>query len=185
MKRILLFIVSLLLANCTAKSDKKIDKENIRFATSADSRLYFKNVRQIYYDRENQENTKLEIFRFAKRNKSTDSPIINVALVNNWRYDEAYVIIEPSAYLTDLNEIKVFWQDKSDTNANGTYQFAFGSKENHFRFATQLYESILARHVLLIEDTTGKPVKLFGTETDRDNFRKTMADYYRLVNVYY
>lgn len=185
MKRILLFIVTILLAHCTVKSDKKIDKENIKFSTTADSRLYFKNVRQIYYDIENQENTRLEIFRFGKRNKSVNKPVVNVALVNNWRYDEAYVIVEPNAYLNNNKQIKIVWHQKADTTARGNYIFDFGSKENHFRFATQLYESILSGHTLLLEDSAGKSTPLFHTETDRENFRKIMVDYYRLVNVYY
>jgi hypothetical protein len=185
MKRILIFIVATILVSCTIKSEKKIDKENVTFSTTADSRLYFKNVRQIYYDREDQENTKLEVFRFGKRNRSTQLPVINLALVNNWRYDEAYVLIEPNAYFDNADQIEVNWQAKADTTANGTYVFKFGSKENHFRFATQLYESILAQHILQLQDSTGKPVNLFQSEADRDNFRKTMVDYYRLVNKYY
>jgi hypothetical protein len=185
MKRILIFIVAIVLVSCGIKSEKKIDTDNVTFTTTADSRLYFKNVRQIYYDRENQENTRLEIFRFGKRNQSTAVPVLNVALVNNWRYDEAYVLIEPNAYFDNADQIKVDWQSKADTIASGTYVFAFGSKENHFRFATQLYESILAKHTLQLRDSTGKIINLFQTEADRDNFRKAMVDYYRLVNKYY
>lgn len=185
MKRILIFIVAAILVSCSVKSEKKIDTDNVTFTTTADSRLYFKNVRQIYYDREDQENTRLEIFRFGKRNTSTTVPVVNVALVNNWRYDEAYVIIEPNAYFDEVNRIAVNWQSTTDSSTKGTYVFAFGSKENHFRFATQLYESILAKHTLQLQDSTGKPVNLFYTETDRDNFRKAMVDYYRLVNKYY
>ncbi|QHT67208.1 hypothetical protein GXP67_11420 [Rhodocytophaga rosea] len=185
MKRILIFIVAVMLVSCSVKSEKKIDTNNVTFTTTADSRLYFKNVRQIYYDREDQQNTKLEIFRFGKRNKSATVPVINVALVNNWRYDEAYVIIEPNAYLDTASQIEVFWQEKAKPDAKGTYVFAFGSKENHFRFATQLYESILAKHTLQLQDSTGKLLNLFQTETDRENFRKAMVDYYRLVNKYY
>jgi hypothetical protein len=183
MKRILIFIVAVVLVSCSVKSEKKIDTDNVTFTTTADSRLYFKNVRQIYYDREDQQNTKLEIFRFGKRNQSSAVPVINIALVNNWRYDEAYVIIEPNAYFDNADQIKINWQSKADTT--GTYVFAFGSKENHFRFANQLYESILAKHTLQLQDSTGKPVNLFQTETDRDNFRNNMVDYYRLVNKYY
>jgi hypothetical protein len=128
MKRILIFIVAIVLTGCNVKSDKKIDKDNATFSTTADSRLYFKNVRQIYYDREDQENTRLEVFRFGKRNQSAKVPVINIALVNNWRYDEAYVLIEPNAYFDDFDRIEVAWQAEADTMARGTYVLHLAAK---------------------------------------------------------
>jgi hypothetical protein len=184
MKRILIFIVSIFITSCNVKSEKKIDKENVKFATTSDSRLYFKNVRQIYYDKENQEHTKMEIYRFGKRNLSQQVPVLNVALVHNWRYDEAYVIIEPNSYFDNVTQIEVEWQNPSNKQS-GVYRFSFGSKENHYKFATEIYQSILAKHKLLVYNTSKQWVNLFASEADRDNFRKTMVDYYRLVNLYY
>ncbi len=182
MKRILLFIVTLGIFSCNANVDKKVDQNGANFKTSADSRLYFKNVRQIYYDRETPENTKLEVFRFGKRNQQTDKPIINVALVNNWMHDEAYVIVEPSEYFEDISPIEVEWQD-SGKKISGVYRFTLGPKENHFKFATEIYQSILAKHKLLVFNKDKRWESLFQSEADKDNFRKTMRDYYRLVNL--
>jgi hypothetical protein len=54
MKRIPLFIVALLLISCNISPEKKVNQDLAKFTTSADSRLFFKNVRQIYYDRKDQ-----------------------------------------------------------------------------------------------------------------------------------
>lgn len=182
MKRIFIFIVALAFS-CNFNNGKKIDKDHAKFSTTADSRLFFKNVRQIYYNKEIKENTKLEVFRFSKRNLTQHMPAINLALVNNWMYDEAYVLIEPNSYFDGADTIEVEWTDKPGKQS-GVYRFSLGSKETHFKFASQIYESILSKHRLLVYNQEKQWVNLFQTETDKDNFRKTMVDYYRLVNLY-
>jgi len=182
MKRIPLFIVALLIVACNVTPEKRVDQNQAKFRTSADSRLFFKNVRQIYYEHEVPANTKLEVYRFGKRNLAADKPVINVALVNNWLYDEAYVIIEPSAYFDNMSSIEVEWQD-AVSKQSGVYRFNFGPKDNHFKFASEIYQSVLAKHKLLVYTPDKQWVELFQSEADRDNFRKTMKDFYRLVNL--
>lgn len=182
MKRIRMGIVAIFLVACgTTGSEKKVDKNQATFRTTADSRLYFRNVRQIYYDKEIQPNTRLELYRFGKRNKSQDRPVINVLIANNWLHDEAYLLIEPNSYFENPQTIEITWQDTKNQQS-GTYTFAPGSKEDHFRFVTALYQSILAGHQLMVKDKNGNPAPLFTSEGDRDNFRKTVKDYFRLVN---
>lgn len=182
MKRIFIFIVAIAFS-CNLDSGKKIEKDNAKFSTTADSRLFFKNVRQIYYYKEIKENTKLEVYRFGRRNVAQNLPVINLALVNNWSYDEAYVLVEPGPYFDNMDRIEVEWTDKANKQS-GVYRFAFGSKESHFKFASEIYESIKAKHQLLVYNQEKQWVNLFQSETDKDNFRKTMVDYYRLVNLY-
>jgi hypothetical protein len=182
MKRIALIIVALVVCSCNLTPEKKVDQNEAKFSTSTDSRLFFKNVRQIYYDLEIPENTKLEVYRFGKRNLTPDKPILNVALVNNWLHDQAYVIVEPNAYFDNMSSIEVEWQDDV-SKQSGVYRFNFGPKDTHFKFASEIYQSILAKHKLLVFNSDKQWVDLFQSETDRDNFRKTMKDYYRLVNL--
>lgn len=182
MKRILLFIVAIFLSACNLTPEKRVDQNQAKFSTTADSRLFFKNVRQIYYDREIPKNTKLEVYRFGKRSLASDKPVINIALVNNWMYDEAYVIMEPNGYFDNMSSIEVEWQD-TVSKQSGVYRFTYGPKDTHFTFASEIYQSVLAGHKLQVLNEDKQWVNLFQTETDRDNFRKTMKDFYRLVNL--
>jgi hypothetical protein len=182
MKRIPLFIVALLLYACQLSPEKRVDQNQAKFSTTADSRLFFKNVRQIYYDREIPENTKLEVYRFGKRSLTPDKPVINVALVNNWLHDEAYVIVEPNGYFDNMSSIEVEWQDDV-SRQSGVYRFTYGPKDTHFKFASEIYQSVLAKHKLQVLNPDKQWVDLFQTDVDRDNFRKTMKDFYRLVNL--
>jgi hypothetical protein len=183
MKRyIFLAVLALYFSACNPQAEKKVAREQAKYTTTADSKIYFKNVRQYYYDREVPPNTKLEVFRFSSRNKSAEQPVINVSIVNNWMYDEAYVLLEPGPYFEESDTITVLWTDAAETQS-GEYAFTFGSKEMHFRFAAELYGSIQAGHSLQVRGKDGDWLPLFANRTDQDNFRKTMVDFYRLVNL--
>lgn len=49
-RSILLFLLTLLLSGCKIDRDKKVDREKFQFKIGADANLFFRNVRQIYYD---------------------------------------------------------------------------------------------------------------------------------------
>jgi hypothetical protein len=121
------------------------------------------------------------VYRIKDRVEAEDEPMLNLSIVVNWRYDEAYVLTEPNAYLRQLDTIRVMWQDTIRDDA-GIYEFSQGNKERHFRFATQLYRSIGAEHKLhLLKE--GEKIDFLHSGDAREAFRKTMYDYYRLVDL--
>jgi hypothetical protein len=152
-----------------------------KFKTTASSLLFFKNVRQLYYDRESNEASKLELYRIGERKLNPNQPVINLIIVNNWRHDECYILLETNAFLTGSDSLRVNWTDQQ-TGGSGEYIFPNGDKRTHFRFAAELYASLQAGHRLALRtDTASYP--LMATDELREPFRKTMLDYFRLVGL--
>ena len=181
--KILLFLVMLgSLAACNLDKDTQVDDKKAKFTTSDPSELFFKNVRQIYYDQEEMAAAKLNVFRLGDRSQAEDYPVINLAIASNWRYDEAYLLVEPNAYLEELDSIRVTWKDPANQH-EGTYRWARGNKEAQFTFASQLYRSVQRGHQLYVTNARGEQEKLLDRYDDREAFRKTMFDYYRLVDL--
>lgn len=81
---------ALFLSACNPNKNTRVNPESLTFQTTDSSKLFFKNVRSNYYDLEELSEAQLEVYRFKKRLKQEDVPVIQLALVNNWRYDEAY-----------------------------------------------------------------------------------------------
>jgi len=161
--------------------NKKIDPAKVQFTTTASSLLFFKNVRQLYYDRQVQQAAKLDLYRIGERKLDPSKPILNLIIVNNWRYDETYILLEPNAFFTDSDSLRVAWQNQK-TGQSGEYIFPNGDKKTHFKFAAELYGSIQDGHQLTLQtDTATYPI--LATEAHREPFRKTMIDYLRLVGV--
>lgn len=173
----LLLLSSVLLA-CNPDKNRKVDQATISFKTNDASKLFFKNLRQSYYDKEEMEAAKLEIYRLRKRNQSLKHPVVNLAIVNNWRFDEAYLLLEPNGLLS-LDSLAITWKNP-ETTTNGVISFKGGNKKAIVKFADQIYDQIQqgSEFSVLLE---GKAWDILKSSEDREAFRITMMDYYRLV----
>lgn len=166
--------------SCNADYQKKIEVEKSKFSTSDASEIFFKNVRQGYYDRDEMREAKLNVYRIQERNINSEYPNLFLAIVINWRYDEAYILLEPNDFVPE-NEIKIKWMSQ-DSLQQGDYVFHYDDKASHFTFASQIYSSLTSDHDLfLILDNENIPI--LEKEQDRVAFKKTMKDYYRLVDL--
>lgn len=179
---ILVSLGILLFFSCNPDKAKRVSSEESKFSTSDASELFFRNVRQLYYDKTIMKDVKLDIYRIKDQNKHEDQPVLNLSIVINWRYDEAYLLTEPNRYLQQLDTLKVLWQDTT-THLQGHYYFYNGSKEEHFKFAAQLYQSILDEHQLYLIKGNDEKVKFLTDKKSREAFRKTVFDYLRLVDL--
>lgn len=176
---LLLFIF---LSSCRIDGNDKVDQEELNFKTTDDSEIFFKNVRQLYYDLEEMQAANLNVYRIKERSVSADYPVINLAIVWNWLKDEAYILIEPNETLIEEDPIVVQWKIP-DTGESGSLEYSPGNTMVQLSFATELYNGILNNHTF---ETTvnGLRKPLLDIHKDREAFRKTMADYFRLTRTF-
>lgn len=124
------------------------------------------------------EAARLEVYRLKKRVRTTERPVINLAIVNNWRFDEAYLLLEPNELLV-LDQLSINWLSET-TGERGKVSFENGNKNSIVRFADQVYALIQQDSKLTV--TLGeKSMGILENAEDREAFRITMVDYYRLV----
>ena len=167
---------------CHPGKNKKIDISEPKFSTSDASELFFKNVRQSYYDKTEMKEAKLDVYRIKERMKPAAYPLLQPAIVVNWRYDEAYLLLEPNALLQGLDSVKIIWEDTVG-NKKGYYVFTNGNKTDHYRLATSIYNSIQDRQQLYIVGKDNSKLEFLHKTSEREAFRKTLFDYYRLVDL--
>lgn len=182
MKRLsALIIVLLALSACNPVKDKKVDQTTIGFKTDESSKLFFKNVRRSYYDMEVMEEAKLEIYRLKKRVKESDESVLNISIVNNWRYDEAYILLEPNSAVGSLTDLQITWENQSGNS--GEIRLEGGNKKNQLDFAAEIYEQLQnGSQFYIVKD--GEKLPLLNDSKSREAFRITMFDYFRLTSVY-
>ncbi len=176
-KHLVFLLISVTVLACNPDKKTKVDQGEITFSTDDSSELFFKNVRQIYYELEIMEAAKLRIFRHKQRDQSPNQPVINLAIVDNWRFDEAYVLLEPNAMLSGQSELIVKWEN--DTG-DGEVRYSRGNKSDQVAFADKIYDCIQqgCRFGIQIDDTW---IPFLDSDKSREAFRVTMFDYYRLV----
>ncbi len=177
MKTILFGAIALALGACTLDGKKSVDREKFHFKMGDDSELFFKNVRAIYYDRSTAPDGKTEVYRFSDRYTGQDRPMITPAIVINWLQDEAYILVENNELLDAEPYLSVVIQDSIavDLRQRG--------RDRMLEFCSRIYEGIQnGQDIRVKQDTRLAP--LFTTDNDREAFRVTMADYYRLTRVF-
>ena len=175
-------LFALILSGCERHKEVGIDKDSPQFDMQDSNKLFFRNMRQSYYDLEEMKAAKMEVFRISERDTSGRAPVLQVKIVQHWSQDKAYAMIEPHALFEGMDTLKVSWADTA-SNTQGQYIFPVAAPQPvHYRFASEIYSSIQAGHQLKIELPKG-PQPLFPTSDSREPFRKTMVDFYRLVSV--
>ncbi|WP_448518073.1 hypothetical protein [Rhodoflexus sp.] len=166
---------------CNPDKDTKVNSEEVHFNTSASSVLFFKNVRQLYYERQENQAAKAIIYRMRERVRDKNIPLLYPSIVLLWAQDEAAVILEKNEFLADTDTLRLVWTDTIQ-HIEGEYLFPNGDKRTHYKLAAQIYRSIQENHQLwLVTDSARIP--FLANERQREPFRKTMIDYFRLVNV--
>ena len=172
------FFLILVINSCKLDGDRKVNREKFKFKVGADASLFFRNVRQIYYDRYSPDG-KWQAYRFGER--QTSGTFINPVIVINWIKDEGYLLIETS---DDLSEEQfLFVIINHATAKSDTIILKDRGREKMIEFGSRIYEAIQQQDSLKIQ-LKEKYVRLFSTEEDRENFRIPMSDYYRLTAIF-
>jgi len=176
-----LFLVVFISA-CRIDGNDTVGQEELNFSTTDDSEIFFKNVRQLYYDLEEIQAANLNVFRIKERSVSEDYPVINLAIVWNWLKDEAYILIEPNEILIEEDPLVVHWRSPV-SGEEGIIEYSQGNTMAQLTFANELYNGILNNYTFeIISNGLSEP--LLKANKDREAFRKTMADYFRLTRTF-
>lgn len=183
MRMLVCLFFGFLLGACQHKLNKEVDPYSPKYASSEASKLRFRNVRSLFYDKEEIAQNRMKLLRLKDRYQGHDRPVLNLAIVNNWMYDEAFVLVEPNAWFPDPDSIVVHWS-KNEGKVRGRYVYRKSNKDAHFTFASEVYRGVLRGYQLEVADASGKRhVLMGGRNQDRAVFRKTMTDFYRLVDL--
>ncbi|WP_137401730.1 hypothetical protein [Echinicola rosea] len=140
--------------------------------------LYFKNVRQAYYDIDKNREAKLEIYRLKSRFKDKNLIFFNLSLIISRIRNKAYIFIEPSQRLQNEAQVYVRWL--KDKQVQDTLGFQQGDRRSHHHFVKKIWP--------LIDGQTKFQVKIANewhpileTEEEQAAFSTTAEDYFQLV----
>jgi hypothetical protein len=167
------------LAGCKIDRDKKVDRSKYTFTINDDAELFFRNVRQIYYDRSSPDGT-WQAYRFSKRYQGNDRPSITPVIVINWLKDEAYLLIEENDLLAEEEYLQLRIISQNDT---AVVELKERGRERMLEFGSQIYEAIQAKNSIYVLYKSDY-VPIFTNEPEQEAFRITMSDFYRLTRVF-
>ena len=103
-------------------------------------------------------------------------------IVINWLKDEAYLLIDTNELLSQEDYLEVTISDSS-TSKSDTIILNQRGRERMLEFGSQLYEAIQANQQIEVR-SKGEFLPVLNEDIDREAFRVTMGDYYRLTRVF-
>lgn len=181
MTNILIILVSFLIVGCQSKDPTSISVEDIDFMTNDASEIFFKNVRQSYYDKQEIAAAGMDVFRMSDRNLDADYPLIHLAIAYNWRNDQAFLMVEPNAGITNPEEFEL-WRINTAEEDTAVIRYTMGNMKDQVTFAHRVFQALSAEDQLYFYDgQAASPI--FDKFEDREVLRKTVLDYYKLINL--
>jgi len=172
------FLITLVILVFVFPEDRPIRIDEVRFDMPENEELYFKNVRSFYYDIEERDDAGFKLYRIKSRNMDTTSPGFTIAIAQNWRLDEAYVLVEPQPLWAkpDTLALAITNTEQADTLTISTW-----NNTNHYLFAAHLYMALREQknNYSLANGSNWTPVLTKGDE--RSSLKKTLKDYFKLV----
>lgn len=158
-------------------NDKRANNsgEDDTFRMADSDRLYFLNVRAIYYDRENRTDAGMALFRHGKREISDSTPTLDLLIILNPQNDEAYIYLEPLNFDWPI-KLRVTGQNQSEE-----YILENGNKFDHLSHINKLkagiYEGLSFN--LFLGDAW---IPIWDTPDEKEVLKTVLNDYFRLLN---
>jgi hypothetical protein len=177
----ILIVMVILLPACKIDRKARVDRDKFTFKVSDDALLFFRNVRQVYYDFQDLPQAHWYAFRHSDRPVDPQSPLITPVIVVDWMKNESYILVEPNERMAGEAEIVV--RERNKKGITFEYSLSQRGRENMLEFTTKIYEGIMEENDLFIV-SGGREYPLFQSDEQRDIFRVVMADYYRLTRVF-
>lgn len=180
MKLLYTLLLALLLSACGTGNNRALPPHN--FSITNDSGLFFKNVRQLYYDfQEIPPGSNRYVYRIKSRNHSDRSPLIYPTLMIDWVKEEASILIEPNNYpgIPILLNIKIDCSEKAEVSYAVLDE---RGKENMLDFALKIYQAIEQGCILSLE-IEQEFIPIMQDDMSKEAFRKAMLDYFALVRI--
>lgn len=171
-----LIITASVLIACESpvKSKKRTDNNRIHY--TADQKIYFTNVRSLYYQKQTQPGVNIDFYRHRQRWDTDTLPLFQLAIADAWDRDEAYLLLEPNDFFNLKDSIEILWLD-TISNMRGKLLYMNGTPLQSTQFAVELGK--LMKQPLVLE-CNGQP---FMPEKPRDIYLTTLRDYRKWVNL--
>ena len=148
------------------------------FAVLESNEIYFNNTRIVHYkttESEDLNTAGFKVHRMSKFQKVSIKTHFNFAIINHWREDRAYIVLEPNnpSLFSDTINIAV-----GDTMMK--LQINHMDYRDHYSFASEIFKRSLnyeLPYMVNHEDST----LLFGTKPNGKTNEVILKDYFRLI----
>lgn len=172
------FVLGLLILSFLfAPEVKPVDYRDISFSTTADSRLYFNNIRSYYYHIDNRSKAPTAIYNLKRRSPERDSTNLNFSIIHYPGAEEVFIFSALGKAYEQYENLKVSFikYPNEAERLNGI------DREGHFRIAAKSYSSILDNQAVFLLNGSDTICQLFADKASLLDAEITLEDYFKLT----
>lgn len=177
-KSLLLFVLAIFA--CSVNTSKKVELDKLKFSYTDDAYIFFRNMRQTNYDLEVMEEGGWRIYRHEDRQKDSTDFYFNISLVVNWRANKVYPIVEMTKNI-DKENFQVYWE-AIESSDKGVIAMEGEKRSDEMIFTAKLYNTMVDE-VELFVDYKNKKLPLFADTDQKEAFRVSLYDFYRMTGL--
>ncbi len=163
-------------------NEKRADNSGAEkdFRISDASRIYFKNIRRASYNREANNEAKMDVFRLDVDEEGVSPDRIDLDLILNRNKNAAYLYLYPQGNLKNEEFLLIRCLDEAGT-VKDEMEFSGGNRYDHLS-ASKKIAGWLENEFFVETKIRGEWVALFSTEKERKAFMTTYRDFLELIS---
>lgn len=155
---------------------REVDLSEVQFSTPSSNRLYFKNIRAYFYEKEELEKQKIDIYRMKTSNTEDSLSILSFAIVDHWAVNRSYIIAETSLLNVNDQALKIKCEHLSDAIF---IELKAEDAEANYKFAAQLLTHLSHPNKLFVLEKHKGWIPLKNSH--KKKFKRSLLDYFKLV----
>gem|GEM_PF-1212931 len=174
---LLVFMVAALgFAILNAPRPRVVDYTIVNFNTSADSRIYFNNMRSYWYEIDRLSRQGTEIFRLKRRSAERDSSNLNFAIINPIGSDQVFIYTELGAFFESCPNLSLHYSLYSDSDS-----LRLLNAEQHFGIAAKVHSSLIENGAIYLCCGSDTLKTLYQDRREALDAEVVLEDYFRLI----
>ena len=178
MRKIGWILILVALAGCGERKFPRPDFESIDFGTTAQAKLFFKNVRSYYYETDLYSFEGAEVYRWAGRDTDSTHYWLQPVLVIHLLQDQAFLLSESSAAVQ--RDCKP-WLYRYAAGQLDSISLLPNSMQAHLDLHVFVYDAIEDSLSLCFQNQTGERLPYLASRKDKADYHKQVRDFLRLV----
>lgn len=177
----IIFVISLffIFIKCDLPAPPDHPNKDKGFRTTAPSRLYFKNMRSIKYELQQQGASKIDRYSFRKLKSVEDRPLLLPIIADNWINDQAYVLLEKNPSFSQIKTNELIFQPEDGEPSS--FDLAIRNPVQQTKMALKIGALLSQEGRFIVRSEEGEFVPIFEDKMDKYHFSIVIKDYKRLT----
>jgi hypothetical protein len=159
-----------------APKKRAVDYNLISFESSANTRLYFHNVRSYYYHLDSRTKAPMLIYRLKRRDAKRDSLSLNFDIIRHPSADESFIYSYLGRGFEKYDSLSLSFEAFTERESLTNLQ-----KENHYRIAAKTYTSFIQEKAVFLMQGSDTIKELYSEGNTFAETEVVLEDYFKLV----